>query len=47
MLRDDEDVFLDDTTISQIEEKLNTKITPVLNDGYDFLEKILGEELQF
>lgn len=47
MLRDDDDVFLDDTTVSQIENVLNTKITPVLNDGYDFIEKVLGEELEF
>ena len=47
MLRDDDDVFLDDTTVSQIEDVLNTKLTPVLNDGYDFIEKVLGEELEF
>lgn len=47
MLRDDDDVFLDDTTVSQIGDVLNTKITPVLNDGYDFIEKVLGEELEF
>lgn len=47
MLRDDENVFLDDTTTDDIEKALNTKVIPVLNDGYDFIEKILGEELEF
>ncbi len=47
MLRDDDDIFLDDTTVFDVEKALNTKITPVFNDGYDFIEKILGEELEF
>lgn len=47
MLRDDENVFLDDTTTEDLEKAFNTKVIPVLNDGYDFVEKILGEELPF
>lgn len=47
MLRDDENVFLDDTTTDDIEKAFNTRVIPVLNDGYDFVEKILGEELEF
>ncbi len=47
MLRADEDVFLDDTTVGQVEEALGVKITSVLNDGYDFIEKIIGRELEF
>ena len=42
MLKADEDVFLDDVTVSQMEEKLNLKVEAVYNDGYDFLEKLLG-----
>lgn len=47
MLRDGDDVFLDDVTVSDIERELNVKIYAVENDGYDFVEKILGEELDF
>ena len=47
MLRDDDMIFLDDVTVSDIEEKLNVEVITVLNDGYDFVEKILGEELEF
>lgn len=47
MLRDGEDIFLDDITLSELSEKLKIKITPVINDGYTFTEKILGLELEF
>ena len=47
MLRDGDDIFLDDVTVSDIERELNVKIYAVENDGYDFVEKILGEELDF
>ena len=42
MLKADEDVFLDNVTVAQMEEELNIKVVPVYNDGYDFCEKILG-----
>ena len=42
MLKADSDVFLDDVTVSELEEELNLKVVPVYNDGYDFLEKLLG-----
>ena len=45
MLRDDDEIFLDDTTVEQVEKALGMKVTAVLNDGYDFIEKILDEEL--
>ena len=45
MLRDDDEIFLDDTTVAQVEEALSMKVIAVLNDGYDFVEKILDEEL--
>lgn len=45
MLRDEDNIFLDDTTVEDVERELNVKITPVLNDGYEFIEKVLGEEI--
>lgn len=47
MLRDDDEIFLDDTTVAQVEKALGMPIVPVLNDGYEFIEKIIGEELEF
>ena len=47
MLRDDDNIFLDDSTVEDVEKALGVKIVPVLNDGYDFVEKIIGEELEF
>ena len=47
MLRDEDGIFLDDLTVSDVEKALNVKIEPVINDGYEFIEKILGEELEF
>ncbi len=47
MLRDDDNIFLDDTTVWDVERELNVKIIPVVNDGYEFTEKVLGEELEF
>ena len=45
MLRDDDEIFLDDTTVEDVERALGMKVSAALNDGYDFIEKILGEEL--
>lgn len=47
MLRAEEDIFLDDITLSELSDRLEMKITPVYNDGYMFVEKILGTELEF
>lgn len=47
MLRDGEDIFLDNITLDELCEKLDMKITPVYNDGYVFIEKILGINLEF
>ncbi len=47
MLRDGEDIFLDDITLLELSEKLEMKITPVYNDGYVFVERILDTELEF
>ncbi len=45
MLRDGEDIFLDDVTLEEAKKILKTPIVAVDNDGYDFVEKILDEEL--
>ncbi|MCD8181186.1 MAG: DUF512 domain-containing protein [Firmicutes bacterium] len=47
MLRDDDNIFLDDTTVEDVEKALSVRIVPVINDGYEFVEKILDEELEF
>lgn len=43
MLRFERDMFLDDVTLEDLSEKLNIKTVIVSNDGYDFVEKIIGE----
>ena len=47
MLRDGEDIFLDDILLSELSERLGMTVTPVYNDGYVFVEKILNTELEF
>lgn len=47
MLRDNDNIFLDDVTVAEVEEALNVTIIPTYNDGYEFIEKILNEELDF
>ncbi|MBO5321171.1 MAG: DUF512 domain-containing protein [Clostridia bacterium] len=42
MLRDGGDMFLDSVTLEELSFKLNVKITPVDNDGFVMLDKILG-----
>ncbi|MBQ3053793.1 MAG: DUF512 domain-containing protein [Clostridia bacterium] len=44
MLRSGEDVFLDDVTLKEIISVLKVPVTPVYNDGYEFVDLILGEE---
>lgn len=40
MLKSDEEVFLDDITLEQLEEKLNIQVITCQNEGKDFVEKI-------
>ncbi|MBP3361698.1 MAG: DUF512 domain-containing protein [Clostridia bacterium] len=47
MLKCDEDIFLDDMTVADVETKTGMKLIPTDNDGYVFTEHILGEELEF
>ncbi len=42
MLRDASTVLLDDVTVEDIERELNVKVLAVENDGYEFLEALLG-----
>lgn len=42
MLRSGENVFLDDVTVVDVEEKLNVKIRVVDQPGKDFVEAVLG-----
>ncbi len=45
MLRDGENVLLDDTTTENIERELNCKIIAVGDDGYELLDAILGVDI--
>lgn len=42
MLRDSSDVLLDDVTIENLEKELGVRVRAVENDGYEFLEALLG-----
>ncbi len=41
MLKHEEDVFLDNVTISDVERELNIKVRVVSNDGFDLLDELL------
>lgn len=40
MLRHGEEVFLDDITVTQVEEALNLKVIPIPQDGFELVEAI-------
>ena len=42
MLKKNEDVFLDDVTLSELCDKLGIRVRPVECDGYAFLDAILN-----
>ncbi|MBQ9375875.1 MAG: DUF512 domain-containing protein [Ruminococcus sp.] len=42
MLKADEPVFLDDLTVQDVENELGVRVSASANDGYEYLEKILG-----
>ncbi|MDK2800671.1 MAG: hypothetical protein PWP27_714 [Clostridiales bacterium] len=42
MLRKDRDIFLDDLSIGDVERELGIKVTVVENNGFDFIDKVLG-----
>ncbi len=41
MLRHDEDIFLDNLTVKDVEEALGVKVVSVNNDGFELLEELL------
>ncbi len=41
MLKANRNIFLDNVTVSDIEQKFNTTVIPVLNEGHDFIKKIV------
>lgn len=43
-LRREGDLFLDDMSVEELAEEIKTKVTPVNNDGYELLFRILGQE---
>ncbi|HBL40416.1 MAG TPA: radical SAM protein, partial [Ruminococcaceae bacterium] len=43
MLRDGEEIFLDDVTLSQLSERLNIPIFANRTDGFDLFERMIGE----
>ncbi|MGN0997328.1 MAG: DUF512 domain-containing protein [Candidatus Ventricola sp.] len=44
MLREGEDIFLDDMTLDEAQAKLGVRITPVPDDGADLLDALRGTE---
>ena len=44
MLREGEDIFLDDMTLTQAQEQIGIRIRPVPNDGADMLYALRGTE---
>ena len=39
-----EDIFLDDLSVDELSQKLQTTVTPIANSGEDLLNAILGCE---
>ena len=45
MLREGEDIFLDDMTLTQAQDALGIRITPVPDDGAELLYALRGSEV--
>lgn len=41
MLKADEDIFLDNITLDELKQTMNIDVVPCLNEGHDFIEKVL------
>lgn len=41
MLKADEDIFLDNITLEELNNKMGIEVIPCLNEGKDFVDKIL------
>ncbi|AFQ43145.1 radical SAM protein [Desulfosporosinus meridiei] len=46
MLKADEDIFLDDLSVEWLEQQVNGKVRIVENDGFAFLENVIGYSLE-
>ena len=44
MLKNDENIFLDDISLEQLSRTLNVPVIPVANDGMELLTNLLGEK---
>ncbi len=40
MMKSDEEIFLDNVTLKQLEEKLNVEVVPCQNEGQDMVDKV-------
>ena len=40
MMKADEEIFLDNITLKELEEKLNIEVIPCQNEGIDVVDKI-------
>jgi putative radical SAM enzyme (TIGR03279 family) len=45
-LRDNEDIFLDELTLRDVEKATGTRVEISPNDGYDFVEALIGGQLE-
>lgn len=45
MLRHEGDIFLDDVSLEDLSERLQIKVVPIPNDGYELLYAVLGSEV--
>lgn len=45
MLKADEPIFLDDLSVSDVEKALNIKVNASRNDGFEYLDKIMGTDI--
>ena len=45
MLKNDEEIFLDDISLEELSQTLGVPVVPVANDGEELLEKLVGEAL--
>ena len=46
MLRHENDMFLDNVTVEELEKSLGVRVIVTENDGYMFVDKILGNEAE-
>lgn len=47
MLKSDEDIFLDDMTLKELENKLNKPVVPLLIQGERLFEAMIGKEINY